>query len=200
MDVRVAARCPRTGFGCTCPSADDKYGNGLYGFNAGPFSPVFCSSVEPDYSLTVEAGGDPPNINDCSDRVGNRYPIIIFEVAYSESLAHVQRKAMSWLDSASTAPPFGVQQVVVVKIGDHLRSDGHRTMLTFRYERGAANNPVQEIEFGPHASCGGATELGMQIYIPASSLYLPVQPSANLPATLPIDLFYVRRIIERTNM
>ena len=157
-------------------------------------------SYEPDGSLTVRNGRPGPGHPDAADSFGNRWPNIIVEVAYMESEPHVRAKALEWLDTA-TDPNNGVQQVIVIKIGTTARVDGHRTMKAWRYERGAAENPVQAIEFGNHGPANGATEVGldgMQLRIPVASVYLPNEPPADLPGPLVLDLFYIRRAIEET--
>ncbi len=106
---------------------------------------------------------------------------------------------MDWLATATNAS-YGVQQVIAVKIGDNVRRDGTRTMKAWQYERGAGANPVQTIEFGIHGPRHGATEVelaGMQLHIPVASVYLPNPPPADLPGPLVLDLFYIRRKIER---
>jgi hypothetical protein len=140
-------------------------------------------SYEPDGSLTVESVRPGPGHADAADSEGNRWPNIIVEVAYKESETHVRAKAMSWLETAAT-PNNGVQQVIVIKIGANVRLDGSRTMKAWRYERGAAANPVQAIEFGNHGPATGATAAGldgMQLRIPVTSVYLPNAPPADLP-------------------
>ena len=105
-------------------------------------------SFEPDNSIRVVGGGRPgPTDPNRSDRQGSRYSNIVFEVAFKESGKHVRAKAQAWLQTAPTLPQFGVQQVIVVKIGTKLRVGGHRTMRAYRYERGNPSNPVQMIEF-----------------------------------------------------
>ena len=158
-------------------------------------------SFEPDNSIKVEGGGrpGPTDVVNRSDRKGNRYPNIVFEVAYHESEKHVRKKALAWLETAPTLSQFGTQQVIVVKIGVHLRADGHRTMKAYRYERGNAANPVETIEFGNHGPNNGATAaglVGMQINVPSASIFLPLAVPAALGVSIPIDLFYVRRVIE----
>jgi Uma2 family endonuclease len=158
-------------------------------------------SYEPDGSLTHDQAFPPgPNHHARADAEGNRWPNIIVEVAFQESEPHVLDKALDWLETARDHPNLGVQQVIVIKIGTALRADSHRTMRAWRYERGATENPVQEIEFGNHGPNRGATEVGlagMQLHIPVASIYLPNAPPADLPVSLVLDLFYIRRKIER---
>jgi hypothetical protein len=107
---------------------------------------------------------------------------------------------MDWLEMAAD-PDNSVQQVIVIKIGTSVSSDDHRTMKAWRYERGATENPVQEIEFGNHGPNHGATQAGragMQLHIPVASIYLPLDPPADLPGSLVLDLFYIRRTIQRS--
>ena len=155
-------------------------------------------SYGPDGSLTVFDHRPGPGHPDAADAAGNRWPNIIVEVALRESEPHVLAKALNWLDTA-TNPNNGVQQVIVIKIGTTVRSDGHRTMKAWRYERGTADNPVQTIEFGNHGHNYGATEAGMdgmQLYIPVASVYLPNDPPADFAGPLVLDLYYIRRTIE----
>lgn len=161
----------------------------------GPFS------FEPDSSIEVKGGGRPGPadlVNRC-DRQGNRYCNIVFEVAYRESERHVRQKAQAWLQTAPTRPQFGVQQVVVTKIGVNLLVGGGRTMRALRYERGAPVNPVQQIDFGPHGPNGGAIAAGiptMQINVPTASIYRPLPVPAGLGPSIAIDLFYIRQEIQ----
>jgi hypothetical protein len=113
-------------------------------------------SYEPDASLTVGNGQPGRGHADAADIYGNRWPNIIVEVALTESETHVRARAMDWLETATDADN-GVQQVIVIKIGTTPRVDGHRTMKAWRYERNAAENPVQTIEFGIHGPRHGAT-------------------------------------------
>jgi Uma2 family endonuclease len=161
-------------------------------------------SYEPDGTLTVRGFRPGRGHADAADSEGNRWPNIIVEVAYTESEAHVHRKAGRWLNTA-TQPNHGVQQVIVIKIGANMRVDGNRTMMAWRYERGGDvdedANPVPEqtIEFGNHGPGNGATTVGvvgMQLHIPVTSVYLPIAPPADLPGPLVLDLFYIRRTIE----
>jgi hypothetical protein len=157
-------------------------------------------SYEPDGSLTVRAFRPGPGRLDASDAAGNRWPNIIVEVAFRESEPHVLAKAMDWLETAAD-PDNGFQQVIVIKVGTTVHSDGHRTMKAWRYERGATENPVQEIEFGNHGPNHGATQAGqagMQLRIPVMCVYLPLDPPADLPGPLVLDLFYIRRTIEES--
>jgi Uma2 family endonuclease len=157
-------------------------------------------SYEPDGSLRVLNFRPGPGHADAADRSGNRWPNIIVEVAFRESETHVRAKAIDWLETA-TDPNNGVRQVIVIKIGTIVSSDRNRTMKAWRYERGAAANPVQTIEFGNHGPVFGATEVGldgMQLHIPVASLYLPNAPPADLIGPLVLDLFYIRRAIERS--
>lgn len=154
-------------------------------------------SYEPDGSLTVRGFRPGPGHPEAADVSGNKWPNIIVEVAYQETEPHVRAKALDWLQTA-TNDNNGVQQVIVVKIGNTQRLDGHRTMKAWRYERGAVENPVQSIEFGNHGH-HVATEAGlpaMQLHIPVASLYLPNNPPADLAGPLVLDLYYVRRAIE----
>ena len=161
-------------------------------------------SAEPDNSIRVVGGPRPgPASPDRSDAQGNRFSNIVFEVAYNESERHVRLKALSWLQTSPTQPDLGVQQVVVIKIGTVLRASGHRTMRALRYARGALNNPVQNIEFGHDGVNGGATVAGlanMQVNVPTASIFVPLNVPAPLPqppgGSIPIDLFYIRQVIE----
>jgi hypothetical protein len=81
------------------------------------------------------------------------------------------------MDSLEMAadPDNSVQQVIVIKIGTIVHSDGHRTMKAWRYEGSATENPVQEIEFGNHGPNHGATQAGragMQLHIPVASRHV----------------------------
>ena len=157
-------------------------------------------SYEPDGSLTVRNIRPWPGHSDAADQVGSRWPNIIVEVAYMESEPHVCAKAFEWLDTA-TDSNNGVQQVIVIKIGAGVRVNDNRTMMAWRYERGAAENPVQIIEFGNDGNDNGAIEAGidgMQLHIPVASVYLPNEPPADLLGPLVLDLFYIRRVIERS--
>jgi len=157
-------------------------------------------SYEPDGSLTMRGFRPGPGHPDAAHESGNKWSNIIVEVAYQETEPHVHAKALDWLQTA-TNDNNGVQQVIVVKMGNTLRLDGHRTMKARRYERGAVENPVQEIEFGNHGPENGAIEAGlpgMQLHIPVASLYLPNNPPADLAGPLVFDLFYVRRTIEES--
>jgi hypothetical protein len=71
-------------------------------------------------------------------------PNIIVEVVFRKSETHVRAKAIDWLETA-TAPNNGVQQVI--ELDTTVPSDRNRTMKAWRYEHGAAANPVQAIEF-----------------------------------------------------
>jgi hypothetical protein len=149
-------------------------------------------SYEPDGSMRVRGVRPGPGHADAADLAGNRWPNIIVEVAYTESEPHVRAKAIDWLGTAITDPNNGVQQVIVIKIGKNVRVDGHRPMKVWRYARGAAENPVQTINFGNDEPDNGATEAGlaeMKLLIPVASLYLPNDPPANLPAPLVLDFF-----------
>jgi Uma2 family endonuclease len=155
-------------------------------------------SYEPDGSLTVRNSRPGPGHADAADQCRNRWPNIIVEVAFRESETHVRAKAIDWLETA-TDPTNGVQQVIVIKFGTTMPTDRNRTMKAWRYERGAAENPVQTIEFGNQGPGNGATEAGldgMQLHIPVSSVYLPNAPPADLLGPLVLDLFYIRRVIE----
>ena len=156
-------------------------------------------SYEPDGSLCFN-GFNPGPGPDAADAAGTRWPNIIVEVAHHESEPHVLNKAIQWLNTA-TNPNYGVQQVIVLKIGTTLRTDGNRTMKAWQYERGAAHNPVQEIEFGNHGPNHGATQAGiagMQLRIPVASMYQPNPPPADVAGPLVLDLFYIRRTIEES--
>jgi hypothetical protein len=155
-------------------------------------------SYEPDGSLRVRGVRPGQGHADAADRFGNRWHNIIVEVAYTESETLVRDKALEWLDTA-TDSNNGVQQVIVIKIGAGVRVNDNRTMMAWRYERGAAENPVQTIEFANHDEGNGATEAGldgMQLHIPVTSVYLPIAPPADLPGPLVLDLFYIRRTIK----
>ena len=155
-------------------------------------------SYEPDGSFKVRGFRPGQGHPDAADAAGNRWPNIIIEVAFSEDEPHALQKAQDWLQTA-TNPNHGVQQVIVIKIGRGVRVDGHRTMKAWRYERGAANNPVQAIEFGHHGHNHGATQAGiaaMQLQIPVASVYQPNPPAADLADPLVLDLFNIRRTIE----
>ena len=124
---------------------------------------------------------------------------ITVEVALTESENHVRTKALKWLDLSNAV--YGVQQVIVIKIGPTLRRDGHRTMMAWRYARGAGNNnPVQTIQFGNHeANNNGATMVnmpGMQLQIPVVSIFHPAAVPGGLGANINIDLYHVRQAIE----
>jgi hypothetical protein len=154
-------------------------------------------SYEPDGSLRFRGVRPGPGHADAADSAGNRFPNIIVEVAYKESETHVHAKAMDWLGTA-TDPSNGVKQVIAIKIGDNVHVDVNRTMRALRYARGvdADANPVQTIEFGNDGPGNGATVAGldgMKLLIPATSVYLPNDP----PSPLVLDLFYIRRVIER---
>ena len=156
-------------------------------------------SYEPDGSVRVRDYRPGEGHPDAADALGNRWPNIVVEVALAETEPHVRAKALSWLVTAPVNANNGVQQVLVIKIGTTLRTDGHRTMKAWRYERGAAGNPVQEIEFGNHGPNHGATQAGlagMQLLIPTASFYLPNAPPAGLAGPVAVDLFYIRRTIE----
>jgi hypothetical protein len=162
-------------------------------------------SYEPDGSLMHDQAqafrpgrGHP----DAADAAGNRWPNIIVKVAFRESEPHVLAKALDWLETAAD-PDNSVQQVIVIKIDTTVRADGHRTMKAWRYAHNATGNPVcmQEIEFGNHGPNNGATEVGqagMQLHIPVESIYFPLDPPADLPGPLVLDLFDIRRRIERS--
>lgn len=109
------------------------------------------------------------------DRQGSRCSNIVFDVAYNESENHVRAKAKAWLLTAPTQPQFGVQQVIVVKIGTNVRGSGHRTMKALRCDRASHVNPIQEIEFGHDGPNGGATVAG----IPAMQIQPRLSPSAS---------------------
>jgi hypothetical protein len=149
--------------------------------------------------LTVEDFRPGPNNDDAADGSGNRWPNIIVEVAFSETEEHVLAKAEEWLNTAQN-PDHGVQQVIVIKLEYPGLTDGHRRMKAWRYERGADDNPVQEIEFGNHGPDNGATQPGipgMQLHIPISSLYLPLPVPDGVGEALALDLFHIRRRVER---
>ena len=150
-------------------------------------------SMEPDGSLVIRNCGRPgPGSAHAADAEGNRFPSIIVEVARCETEPHVRAKALTWL--AASNAQFGVQQVIVIKIGEKTRKDGHYTMKAMRYERGANNKPVQEIEFGNHGPNHGATALGcvgMQLLIPMTSIFHPVAVPAALGPNLILDLFHI---------
>ena len=155
-------------------------------------------SMEPDGSVKVRGNRPGAGHPDAADAAGNRWGNVIVEVAFRESEIHVRGKALAWLDACNN-PNFGVQQVIVVKIGPTVRVDGHRTMKAWRYARGAANNPVQSIEFGNHGPNHGATVAnlpGMQLQIPVASIFYPAAAPAGLGANIDIDLFHVRQDIE----
>ena len=155
-------------------------------------------SYEPDGSFTVRGFKPGRGHPDAADAEGNRWPNIIIEVAFHEDEPHIFQKAQDWLQTA-TNPNHGVQQVIVIKIGTEVHMDGHRTMKGWRHERGAANNPVQAIEFGYHGHNHGATQPGiaaMQLQIPVASVYRPGPPPADLAGPLVLDLFYIRRTVE----
>lgn len=156
-------------------------------------------SYEPDGSLT-KRGCNPGPGPDAADSAGNRWPNLIVEVAFQETEKHVKAKALEWLNTANSRPQFGVQQVIVIKIGVKPRTDGHRTMKAWQYERGAGNNnPLQYFEFGNHGPNNGATAAGlpgMQLRIPTESLYCPMDPPDDVADELGLDLFRIRDTIE----
>lgn len=157
-------------------------------------------SMEPDGAVEVRGHRPGAGHPDAADVSGNRWPNVIVEVAFCESEAHVRNKAKVWLNT-TTNPSYGVQQVIVIKIGASVRVDGHRTMKAWRYKRGAPVNPAQTIEFGNHGPNHGATSVnlpGMQLQIPLAGIYHPAPVPADLVtvANILIDLFHIRQIIE----
>ena len=156
-------------------------------------------SFEPDGSLKVRGFKPGQGHPDAADALGNRYPNLVVEVALEESEPHVKSKALQWLDTATDADN-GVQQVIAIKIGEKLRVSGHRTMKAWRYERGAADNPVQWITFGNDDGPGNGAATpgrpGMRLHIPVASLYLPLAPPDDFADSLVLDLYYIRRTIE----
>lgn len=155
-------------------------------------------SLEPDGAVTVRGHRPGAGSAHAADADGNRFNNVVVEVALTESENHVRAKALTWLSLSNAM--YGVQQVIVIKIGPTVRVDGHRTMKAWRYARGAGNNPVQTIEFGNHeANHRGATVAnlpGMQLQIPVVSVYHPAAVPAGLGANINIDLFHARQVIE----
>lgn len=152
-------------------------------------------SFEPDVAFTPF--GKPhlaPGAQCAADKLGAPFPNVIFELAYSEELAHVQTKALRWLSPLTT-----VQQVVVFKVGYEPLPGGGRELLAFNYIRGAAN-PVQSIDFSfpaHHLAAAGAA--GMQIHMPLPCVFFGVPGGA--PAGLAAqvsDLFWMQRIVRLT--
>ena len=159
------------------------------------------TSMEPDGSICSDHPKPGPNQPGAADACGNRWPNIIVEVAYHETEEHVLRKAEQWL-TACDNDTYGVQQVIVIKMGTSVGTDGHRTMKAWRYERNNPGNPVEEIEFGNHGANNGATARnlpGMQLHVPTASIFHPNPVPPGVPhQTIIVDLFYVRRDIERS--
>ena len=82
-----------------------------------------------------------------ADNLGAPFPNVVFELAYSEKLEHVQTKALTRLSPLTT-----VQQFVVIKVAYEALPGGGRELLAVSYIRGAAN-PVQSIVYRiPHTS------------------------------------------------
>jgi hypothetical protein len=97
----------------------------------------------------------------------------------------------------SVNPIFGVQRVIVIKIGNNVRRHGHRTLKAWRYERGSAI-ALQAIEFGNHGVANGATARGipgMQLIVPVASVYLPFLPPIG-STDFVVDLYDTREVIE----
>jgi len=158
----------------------------------GRFGNRIVDIMEPDGCVTIRGGH--PGANDAENKCteeGHRWPNVIIEVAYHETLKHVQEKALKWLRQANDK--YGVQQVIVVKIGTKLRENGGRTMTAYRYDRfKPEKNPVETVEFGN----GVLQPNTLFLNIPTNSLFHPRRRSEGLDKTIDIDLFFVREAIE----
>lgn len=146
----------------------------------------FNDIMEPDGAVTIN-GGHPgkDSENRCNDE-GDRWPNLIIEVAYTQSLQDVEKKAFRWLRQANDY--YGVQQVIIIEIGANPRQDGTRTMRAFRYQRNSANNPVESVDF---RDGNGPAELS----IPSRSLFHPWEVPEGFGEAITIDLLLVRKAI-----
>ncbi|CAB9514174.1 expressed unknown protein [Seminavis robusta] len=165
------------------------------------------NSFGPDGSVSEKFQRPGPGQPGAADATGNRFPNFIVEVAYDESAPHARRKAIAWLN-ASNNPNFAVQQVIVIKIGPPRVTRGNsRRMEAWRYEQAAPpavndyNNFAQHFDFGvPMNGPGlGVTAANqMVIQIPTASFYQPANVPGGMQASIDVDLFSIRDVIERS--
>jgi len=137
-----------------------------------------------------------------ADAEGNAWPTLVVEVAYSESLPHAQNKALTfWLGANTT-----VQDVLVFKIFNQY-ANGTRRLRVQLFSRGAAANPVHDIDFGtggttdnaavPVPPCNALGIAAYQIPLSIARLFNGVAIPATLAgiAAINLDLFWVQQII-----
>jgi hypothetical protein len=105
------------------------------------------------------------------DGMGDPFPNLVVEIAFSEALTQLRRELAEWI-SVHTS----VQIAVGIKIFPERH--GTRRMLALLYRRGVPN-PDQSIEFG--TDVGTAAGLALQIFV--SDLYFGIPP-ADLPPPL----------------
>jgi hypothetical protein len=126
---------------------------------------------------------------------GTAFPNLLFEVAFGESLPHVQTQVVTWLSGLTD-----VQQVIVLKIGDTALAHGGRALVAYSYLRGMAN-PVQTIDFSyPAHQVMAAGTPDMQLHVPLASLFfgVPGGAPAELPNAMMIDLCWLQRRVMLT--
>lgn len=152
-------------------------------------------SCEPDAALTPL---DKPNPGAgapfAADARGSAFPNFLVEVAFAETLPHVQQKATNWIGPLTT-----VQQVIVVKIGEEALANGGRTLVAYSYVRGGAANPVQTIDFSyPAHQLAGMGAAGMQLHLPLVGLFFdtPGGVPAGLADPIELDLFGLQRQLQ----
>jgi hypothetical protein len=133
-------------------------------------------SKEPDGSFT------PIALND-GEYVDTPVPTLVIEVAHIESLTQLKVELRNWISDCAT-----VQVAIGVKIFQQPVGEArlHR-MLALVYQRGHAQNPVQEVEFG--TDIGNAVE-GREIRILLADLYrgVPIPAGVKANTTLALDL------------
>jgi Uma2 family endonuclease len=171
-------------------------GSSAFGFRGGaPSCRVGASSFQPDASLTPFTKPNPgPGAAMAAGITGYAFPNVVIEVAVSQSLEDVQRKARDWLGPTTT-----VQQVLVFKVGTALVG-GARQLHADSYIRGN-DDPVQTIDFSiPGHAILATGNLAMQLRVPHACLYfqVPGGPPAVLTDPLFVDLYYVQQAVAMT--
>jgi hypothetical protein len=155
-----------------------------------------------------------------SSRVCSAVPTLVFEVAYSESIPHVQTKAFWWFQ---TFPE--VEDLILLWVrperygtrGHHGVPPGERPVLVWHFTRTRGIAPSQPCHlvipqgtpacphcttYREHLDIGSAwVGAGYGVYtitIPSANLFRTIGRVPNgFPANVVIDLFIVRRALER---
>ena len=154
-----------------------------------------------------------------SSCVCSAVPTLVFEVAFSESITHVQSKAIWWF---RTFPE--VKDVILIWVrperygtrGHHGVPPGERPVFVWHLTRTQGTAPPQSCELvilpGAAQACPGCTfpghlDIGSTWVEAGAGVHTITIPSANLfrtiggvpdgfPANVVIDLFFVRDALE----